>query len=144
MKMRIMRAMGVMAVMVGMLAVLAGCTTTTNPSGPTTAQTAVIAIQAIVPIGVQYAIAKDPSTAAHFGLAADVLDRALATTNASPAAIMADLNQIDPKIATPEAVLAIGGGLSIYTVFFAGQVQRSEHTSELQSLRQLVCRLLLG
>src|ERR1017187_1317605 len=114
---------------IALVAFVVGCATPTPaPNGPTSAQQAIAVINALVPVAVQYAVAKDPTSVAYFQAAAAALDIAIATNAISPVAIQADLAAIDPKLATPEASLAIAGGLAVYEVFFAGQIASDTNT----------------
>ena len=109
------------------LAVLmTGCATTTQTSQQQL-QTALATIQAVVPIAVEYAVAKEPKAGPYLQAAADVMDVA-SSTNASPTALLSALAAIDPALAPPEAKLAVMAGVGIYTGFFAGQVVSNADT----------------
>lgn len=63
---------------------------------------------------VGYSLIKKPELVPYVRLSTDVICATAHSTNISPAAIVKNLELIDPSVKTPEGILLVNGALSLY------------------------------
>ena len=119
--------------LLGLTALLSGCSAITNLATPQIVQAGSTALTSA-------GLAAEPAALPGVRAAAAIICADASNTNINPASVVADINQLDPSLNTPTAVIIENGILGLYIgVWDAYGASAVTNSPVLQSYLRAVC-----